>query len=94
MQPQPPHQELIYIFAAGRRLVQHLILALHPVSNSFRSVASHRVVVQVEVDGLDAGMVLKVLAESQRDDKLLILLEYAGQREHGVLPPVPTFHFQ
>ena len=67
MQPQPPHQELIYIFSAGRRLVQHLILALHPVSNSFRSVASHRVVVQVEVDGLDADRSAATIGAARRE---------------------------
>ena len=43
MQPQPAHQELIYIFAAGRRLVQYLILALQPISNPLCGAAPHRV---------------------------------------------------
>ena len=41
-----------------------------------------------------AGVVLKVLAESHGDDKLLFLLEHPTQGEHGVLPPVPALHFQ
>ena len=79
MQPQPPHQEIIYIFATGRRLVQHLILALQSVANSFRSAASHCVVVQVEVDDLDAGMVLKEPAESHRHHSLPLCLVDASQ---------------
>ena len=43
---------------------------------------------------MDAGVVLKVLAESHGDDKLLFLLEHPAQGEHGVLPPVPALHFQ
>ena len=49
---------------------------------------------QVEAERVDAGVVLKVLAESHGDDKLLFLLEHPAQGEHGVLPPVPALHFQ
>ena len=43
---------------------------------------------------MDAGVVLKVLAESHGDDKLLFLLEHPAQESMASLSPVPALHFQ
>ena len=48
----------------------------------------------MEIERFDSGMVLEVLVESERDNKLLFLLEHSGQGKKRVLPPVPAFHFQ
>ena len=66
------------------------IAVVQPAHDTCRRTPPHLVIVQVKLQGMDVGMLLKIPAESDRHHVLPLGLINTGQGKQAVLLPVPA----
>ena len=73
------HQKIVDVLAGNRRFVNDLIPVLKPSDDSCNCASADGIVVQMQADCPDLGVLLQILLQCHRDNIVTLGFEYTCQ---------------
>lgn len=82
------HQKIVDVLTGNRRFVNDLIPVLKSSDDSCNCASADGIVVQMQADRPDLGMLLQILLQCHRDNIVTLGFEHTCQRQQMVFMPV------